>query len=289
MLDYKYISYIMAHIISYIKILRPANAVLAVTGVSIGVWLSGANARAADLVLLIITAACALGFGNVINDIKDAEADRTNHPARPIPKGEISKAGASVFAAMLAIISLITSYAVSPYHLAGTAIPLVLLTIYTLFLKGTPLLGNILVSALVAYTLIFGGIGSAGLNSIVMPALLAFLINLCREIVKDIQDKKGDDTAGLRTTASLSPNQLTIALLVPATLYVFLMFLPYTLGHFHGIYLVLCAAAVLPLHILWLYWFFKKDSSKTAGRISAVMKVEMLCGLAALALDKYFF
>ena len=107
--------------------------------------------------------------------------------------------------------------------------------------------------------------------------------------VKDIQDKKGDDTAGLRTTASLSPNQLTIALLVPATLYVFLMFLPYTLGHFHGIYLVLCAAAVLPLHILWLYWFFKKDSSKTAGRISAVMKVEMLCGLAALALDKYFF
>jgi len=278
----------MAHIISYIKILRPANAVLAVMGVSIGVWLSGADARGADLVLLVITAVCALGFGNVINDIQDAEADKTNHPGRPLPRGDISKTGASVFAVLLATTSLITGYAVSLNHLAGTIIPLALLTLYTLFLKGTPLLGNILVSALVAYTLIFGGIGSAGMRIIIIPAVLAFLLNLCREIVKDIQDKMGDDTAGLRTTASLSRNQLTFALLVPAILYVALMFTPFSLGHFHLTYLIVCAGVILPLHGVWLYLFFNRDVPKVAKKISSVIKIEMLCGLAALALDKYF-
>ena len=162
----------MAKLASFIKIVRPINAVMASIGVVLGFWLTGVNSPVTDLMLLIITAICALGYGNVINDIKDAEGDTINHPERPIPRGEISKTQAVIFATLLALISLFTSNIVSFQHCIATLTPLLLLTLYTLFLKGTPLLGNSVISLLVAYTLVFGGLGSPRVSVIIIPAFL---------------------------------------------------------------------------------------------------------------------
>ncbi len=279
----------MSIVIAYLKIIRPVNAVLAATGVSLGFWLTGNNAPVTGLVLLVIATICALGFGNVINDIKDAEGDRINHPGRPLPNGEISPLAALIFASLLATVSLITSINVSLYHCFATLVPLVLLILYTLFFKGVPLLGNIIISLLVAYTIVFGGLSSPDVTIILAPAFLAFLLNLSREIVKDMEDKEGDLKAGVHTTATLSDRSLKTVLFIPGLLYMPLIYIPYFLGHFHWIYLVICIAVLLPLHIFWFLLLVKKNNKKRLGQISTAIKIEMLGGLAALAIDKIFF
>ena len=279
----------MPKVTSLIKITRPINAAMASIGVVLGFWFSGANFPLINLILLIITAICALGYGNIINDIKDAEGDKINHPERPIPKGEISKTQALTFAILLAVISLVTSNTVSILHGVATLIPLLILTLYTLFLKGVPLLGNIVISMLVAYTLVFGGIGSPMVSVVVVPALLAFLLNLCREIVKDMQDKAGDLKVGVHTTAVLPDNILKAVLAIPVLLFIPLIFLPYILGHFRLIYMSICAIVLLPLHISWFYYLLGKDHTIKLGGISTAIKIEMVGGLAALALDKFIY
>jgi geranylgeranylglycerol-phosphate geranylgeranyltransferase len=272
--------------ISYIRIIRPVNAFLASVGVILGFWLSGIQAPYLHLLLLVVATICALGFGNVINDIRDAESDKINHPQRPIPKGDISPVQALIFIVILAVISLIAGKLVSLYHFFGVCAPLILLLLYTLLLKGVPLIGNIVISILVSYSLIFGGLNSPGLHTLYLPAVLAFLLNLAREIVKDLQDREGDLKSGVSTTASLSEKTVTILLLIPGIIYIPLMYLPFYLNHFHYTYLVICTVVLLPIHLFWLFFLVIKNKMQNQSLISTLIKIEMLGGLAALAVDK---
>lgn len=271
---------------SYIKIIRPLNAFLASIGVILGFWLSGLTAPYTRLLLLVSATICALGFGNVINDIKDAESDRINHPQRPIPRGEIPRTGALVFSIILVVAALIAGRIVSVHHLVGVIAPIILLTLYTLFLKGTPLIGNILISMLVAYSLLFGGLTSPEITTLFIPSLLAFLLNLAREIIKDVQDKEGDEKVEILTTASLSQGTLKILLIIISFFYLPLMYIPFYLNHFQYAYLIICVATLLPIHMYWLLFLVIKGNMQNQARISLLIKVEMLGGLLALAIDK---
>lgn len=279
----------MAKIHSFIHSIRPINALMASVGVVLGFWLTGVNSPITDLILLILTAICALGYGNVINDIKDVEGDRVNHPERLIPKGEISKIQAIIFAILLALISLFTSAIVSFQHCAATLTPLLLLTLYTFIFKGTPLLGNIIISLLVAYTLVFGGLGSPKVDIIIVPAFLAFLLNLCREIVKDMQDRIGDLETGIYTTAVLSDRVLKSIVTILVVVFIPATFLPYIFRHFRLVYLSICATIILPLHLSWFYYLINKDHTERLGGISTAIKIEMIGGLISLALDKIIY
>lgn len=273
---------------AYFRILRPINVILTVFGVVLGSWLTYSHRPIFPLVLLLLAAIGAVGFGNVVNDIKDSESDRINHPDRPIPKGEISSSQAGYFAFGLAFFSLGCAYFVSFEHFIGTLIPLAALTIYTLFLKGTPLVGNILVSILVAYPIIFGGINSAQVHILIIPAAMAFFLNLCREIIKDMQDRKGDLTYGIKTTAIIPANILRIILLGISLVNLSIFFLPYLYNHFHLVYLFICICIIVPIHLFWLFLFLVRFSQNQLERISVLLKIEMLSGLIALAADKFF-
>jgi geranylgeranylglycerol-phosphate geranylgeranyltransferase len=264
------------------------NASMTAVAVGLGYWLSGALAegRIVPMFLLAAAAVFATAFGNAVNDITDIAADRINRPGRPLPSGALSAAESAVFAGVLAAASLAASGAVSVQHCAGAAIPLALLTLYAVWLKGTPLLGNCVVSALVGYALIFGAIGAPRMDHLLLPALCAFLINVSREIIKDIEDTAGDMRAGYRTTASLPLPLLKtlIFFLGPALLYA--AYLPFHLGHFGKVYLGLCLGLLLPLETARLLLFFKFNTPRRLSVISLLAKIELACGLAALAIDK---
>ncbi|MDD5675563.1 MAG: hypothetical protein PHC61_15440, partial [Chitinivibrionales bacterium] len=90
---------------------------------------------------------------------------------------------------------------------------------------------------------------------------------------------------GLVTAASFSQRTrngiiiLVWAAAIPA------MIAPYWLGHFHGVYLIVCLAAALPLHALWLRRFLRRASKPEYSLVSLLIKCEMSAGLIALALD----
>src|SRR5690606_14297971 len=90
-----------------------------------------------------------------------------------------------------------------------------LLYLYASYLKGVFLVGNLLVSGLVAMSLLIVPLfdllpaitvenqaGQSAVFKIVLYyALFAFSINFIREIVKDLQDINGDKKGGMNTLA----------------------------------------------------------------------------------------
>jgi geranylgeranylglycerol-phosphate geranylgeranyltransferase len=272
----------------YFRILRIANLLMLGLSVALGFWLSHSPASLLGLGLMIAAAACCAGFGNVVNDIADIETDRISHPNRPLSRNEITVKQASVFAGVLALSAISFSFMVSTIHGIGVLVPLVMLGLYAAFLKGTPVWGNVLVSLLVAYGIIFGGFMAPGLYRLYIPATLAFLLNVPREIIKDVQDMPGDTAAGIKTTASLPEKIIRPLVTICGILYALLVFLPYALHQFGALYGVICLVAVVPLHVYWNILVYKSNWRASSGLVSSLIKYEMLFGLLALALDQLF-
>jgi len=255
-------------------------------GVALGFWLSHAAGPWQKLILLIAAAIAAGGFGNVVNDISDIATDKISHPSRPLAKGDISKRSSTVFSVLCAAAALICGFLASWQHGIGASVPLVMLLLYALILKGTPLAGNVLVSALVAYTIVFGGLLGPDVQRLYVPAILAFLLNMPREIIKDVQDQPGDRVAGYITSASLSRPALKAIIAVCGLLYAMLVIVPYVSRGFGIAYALVCLIVVAPLHLYWSWLFYRSDFRKSAGKISALIKWEMAAGLGAMAVDE---
>jgi geranylgeranylglycerol-phosphate geranylgeranyltransferase len=276
----------MKQFVLLLTVTRPANVLMAAAATGLGYWLGRHAGSPERLAFLVCAAALATGFGNVANDIRDVETDRVSHPARPLPSGLLDLRVAVVYAVVLAALALVCSYAVSPLHALATTVPLALLLTYAVVLKGVPLAGNVLVASLVAYPLLFGALGSAVFARLWVPAGLAFLLNLTREVVKDMQDAEGDRTAGLRTSAVLPENVLNGLLVAASVVYLCSLFLPTLLGYFGTAYAVVCVVAVLPLHLWRIIVYSGKARPRPFALVSLLLKLEMLAGLAALALDE---
>jgi len=257
--------------------------------VFLGIWLTQSNFITLNTLFLMTAAMCAAAYGNVINDILDIKSDRVSHPNRPLVNGTMSVRAAVIFAVLLVTGSLLSAYHASLFHLKAALIPVILLTLYSIYFKRTPIIGNIIVAALVAYALLFGSLPHPQTKILILPAVLAFLLNFCREIVKDIEDIGGDKAAGFTTTANLPLNTLKTVLLVTAVVYSSILFIPsLVLRDFGMIYTVICLFAVLTLHIIWVNIVLKTDwnSGANLNKISKILKFEMLAGLLALAVDR---
>lgn len=154
--------------------------------------------------LLATTLVAAAGYA--INDFYDIAGDRINKPRKRLLGKEVhlNHAKSLTFFTILtgAALSLAVAWDIGALHLwvlYPTA--LFLLWAYSRYLKGTPILGNLLIAALCA--LVIGivwfaerrGLGQlppAIVNSLIFYLGFAFLANLFREIVKDCEDVRGD-------------------------------------------------------------------------------------------------
>lgn len=270
---------------AYIKIIRLPNATMAATAVFLGAWISATPLSLNQVLLLAISAICSTGFGNVLNDITDRATDRISHPQRPLVSGTMTLPEAWGYALSLAVIALVGAFFVGPRFGVATIFPLLLLAIYARYLKGTPFTGNTVISLLVAYALLFGSLGAPGFNRLLIPAVLAFLLNFSREIIKDIEDASGDHAAGIITTASLAHPLLRQIILLSSTLYGILLFLPFLTGLTGKVYVGLVVVTVLPLHLYRLKMLHAKEWEQRVALISRLLKIEMLAGLMALSID----
>jgi geranylgeranylglycerol-phosphate geranylgeranyltransferase len=278
----------MNSLLPYLKIGRLNNALMTGIAVGLGFWLGRSTLPLPALFLLIIAGTAATAFGNVINDIHDIATDRISHKNRPLPGNEISLFGARFYAVYLMLLATGSSAFISPAYITATLLPLLLLICYTRFLKGTPLAGNIVVSLLVGYAVLYGALAAPGFNRLVIPAVLAFLLNLVREIIKDVQDAPGDSAAGLVTTASLPSQVIRSIIFSAAAAYLLLLFVPVLLHQFGKVYALVCLIAVLPLQSVWLFFFVKNNWREKLPLLSLLIKLEMAAGLIALAADQIF-
>lgn len=177
----------------YIKLMRPLNGIMSVIAVWIGALIAGAPFVPDNSIILGMAAVFLIsGGGMAINDFFDVEIDKLNRPNRPLASGKISKRAALSYSGILFIIGNAAAYMIGFDAFITAVIVSCLLIAYAAYLKKTILIGNLIISGLVALTFVFGGIIIGDYVPVLPLALLAFLSNTAREIYKTIDDALGD-------------------------------------------------------------------------------------------------
>jgi 4-hydroxybenzoate polyprenyltransferase len=301
-------------LISLLKLVRYQNLLLIIATqylIKYGVFKSfGIEITLSDFgfFLLCFSTVCIAAAGNIINDVYDMETDRINNSKKQIVGTKISVKAAQTGYMILSIIGVGIGFYLSnligkPGFSAIFIIISALLYLYATYLKQLLVLGNLIISSLVAMVIIIVGLfdlfpaitstnqlTQSIIFSILLDyALFAFLLNWLREMVKDQIDITGDYNTGRNSLpiaigANRANKVIFLVGIIPLTLVIFYIY-DYL---FENLYLVLYALlfVVAPL----LYFLINLISAKTKAQysnLSALLKIIMVFGLLSIGLYQF--
>jgi 4-hydroxybenzoate polyprenyltransferase len=168
--------------------------------------------------LLVLSTVLIAAAGYIINDILDQETDYDNRPGNVIVGKSISEKAAYNLYFVLNVLGVAIGFYLSnliqrPSFTGAFIIISATLYMYATSLKQLLLVGNIIVALLLSFSVLIIGLfdllpATDAANKQVMGdifsilihyAVFAFMINLIREIVKDMQDIEGDYNQGMST------------------------------------------------------------------------------------------
>lgn len=259
----------------------------------------------ADFMVLSLTTIALTAGGYILNDILNLDADYINHPDRPLPTGKINLRNARWLYIILSIAGFISALFLGFSHgylhlLFLYPLSISLLVAYSVSLQRKILWGNLLISAFCAGVplliwlaefpslQLLRGQASHGYQVLAgwtfWYAGLAFLSNLFREIVKDMQDVNGDQRCGMRTlpvAKGLAASRL-VAWLVDVLLLV-LIVVPYVSSSSKSplFTTLLFVLGFLPFLLAGLF-LIQYQKPHRLRLVSHLIKVGMAGGLLAL-------
>lgn len=230
----------------------------------------------------------------VSNDIIDLEIDKINNPNRPLPRGVLSIIEAKFIMILYVFIGLISSIQLTLYNFFIALGFWILGIIYNMSLKRRGFIGNTVVSASVAIPFIYGSIGVLGHPTYLslIFAILAFLSNTGREIIKGIIDLKGDKKYDVKTVAVVyGPYKASVIAAIFILASILLSPLPLLLQQVNYI---VYSSLVAITDILFIYSIIESIKITKAGEYRKLHKVKTLIfigmgfGLLAFLLGALF-
>ncbi len=269
------------------ELIRPVNALMGGIGVVVGALSSGFFTAPNSLALLLgyLVVFCVSATGMIINDITDIEVDRINCPERVLPSGRLTIKDAKIlfvlFLAASLILAILTLNAIVVF-IAGVGSFLTIA--YSIKLKRWGFVGNLTVALLTGSAILLGGALQNRLDVAIWPALVAFLINVSREITKGIDDYKGDAQTGVKTLAvRFGPKGAAIVAVDFLVATFAVAFIPYAFHHFSIIYLI-CLIGIDVLLVVVMIRLLVDPSPRNAHSLKTWLKIIMLLGLGAFLL-----
>lgn len=266
-----------------------------------------------QFVLLVLSTICISAGGYIINNIIDQDSDSINKSKDVVVGVSISEniAYNLYIAFTLTGVSIgfyLSNVILRPNFLLVFILPAALLYIYATSLKQIFIIGNIVVALLLSLSIIIIGLfvifpATDGENvnqmriifSVLIDyAIIAFIINFLREIVKDLEDINGDYQLGLKTLPIVFGESKTTKLTFGLSFIPILFILYYIYNYlfqlqFTTVYIL--GAIVGPL----LYFSIKIWSAKTKKEyhhLSQVLKLIIFLGslsILVIALNKKFY
>jgi 4-hydroxybenzoate polyprenyltransferase len=171
-----------------------------------------------NYILLVISTVCIAAGGYVINNIMDQDTDEIAKPQNRVVGVSVSEATAYNWYIGLTIVGVGIGFYLSnviykPTFASMFILVATLLYVYATNLKQIPVLGNIIVALLLSISIIiialfdvFPATDASNrtrmgeiFSILIDYAIFAFIINLIREIVKDMEDVDGDYQTGINT------------------------------------------------------------------------------------------
>lgn len=267
---------------AYVELLRPLNCVMTALAVLIAGFMAIGLRVQGYIVIEPFAMLCAFlfaGAGNALNDYYDAETDKVNHPERPIPSGRIKRSSARSASIVLFSLSNALAFFVSWYTcdvlpFLIVAVATVLMVSYEMWSKARGFVGNVVISLLIAIGFAFGGAVVHRVDMVLIPAVLAALSNVGREVLKDIEDIKGDKdrrtlpmTMGVRRASWVSAGFFIAAVALSPLPYIIRMW------SIHYLAMVLVADAI--------FIYVAVTSFNNPSNAQKASKLAMLVALAA--------
>ncbi len=234
------------------------------------------------LVLAISTMFIAAG-GYSINDYYDIKIDLINKPDRVVVGKVLSRrtvlALHTFFSLTGVLLGSLVWWPIGAVNFASAF----LLWWYSNALKRLPFIGNFAVAVLSGLAVIVVNVlYTPFLVTVLIYALFAFFMTIIREIIKDMEDLKGDNTFGCRTLPivwGIRPTKIFIYFLI--TLFAVVVVVihtsitPLPVTFFAGL-------LVLPMGVL-LAWLVRADTRRDFYRLSVFCKLIMLAGIFSMA------
>ncbi len=238
-----------------------------------------------DPPLFILSASTVLiaAGGYIINDYYDIKIDLINKPQRVVIGKAITRRYAILFHTVLSIIGvvlgLVLSWKIAAVNLASAT----LLWWYSNYLKRQPFIGNFVVALLTGVAIwLVDSLYKTGHMLIITYAGFAFFMTLIREIIKDMEDLKGDQTFGCQTLPIVWGMRRTkhVIYIIATIFLAMVVVLDY---HFRN----------LPIHYFLLFLFvpmlwlilrlIAADTKKDFTWLSRFCKIILLLGIFSMA------
>ncbi|MCT4581538.1 MAG: UbiA family prenyltransferase [Flavobacteriales bacterium] len=252
-----------------------------------------------EFLILLVIVGLISAAGYLVNDIIDVDVDKVNRPNKSLAYSK--KTSWIIYTAMnvsAICLSILVVESVVTFVFLMAAI--VFLYWYSILFQKQPLIGNIVVASLTAIIpflyIEFDAIVEKPYYFIEVPyflSVIGFFITLFREVVKDIEDLKGDRECGYKTLPVLIGENTTRNLLIVLMCSFILLptllvwsILPFSIDYFSflfGLILTLFSNEfilfiVFLIYILSLYFVFKKQYSKA----SLFLKLTLFSGVLIL-------
>jgi 4-hydroxybenzoate polyprenyltransferase len=288
---------------AFLRLIRIGNLLMMLATQVLAYYFLTHHLLAEDLlkpkfILLLTATFLAAASGYIINDYLDIQIDHRNKPGQVIVGHLISRR----WAMFLHLSFNILAFAIGLYIHYSIAIAIiscaVVLWFYSVIFKKSYLTGNVIIALLSAFVLLILRIYDPSVSGYLVWAYawFAFAATLLREVVKDIEDIKGDAAFGAKTLPIVSGvrqtrfflKQWTGVIIISVFLHLFLghSFMQYKHPHNAVLYIFYMLLFVaLPLGIM-IYLIHIADKKSDFGRLSAICKIIMLLGLLSMALIK---
>jgi len=235
--------------------------------------------------LLVLSSLLIAAAGYIINDYYDVKIDLINKPNRVIVGRILKRRVAMVAHTILNFTGIAIGFLLSWQIGVINFVTAVVLWLYSNQLKRIALLGNITVSLLTALSIyVINVLYQSDNVLVILYALFAFMFTLVREIIKDMEDVKGDTTFGCKTLPVVYGLRNTkILVYVISLLCVGLLI---TISYFFiSLEMTLLSVGLfVPLLILF-FLLYKADTTKQFNIISNYCKVVMLLGILSMAIN----
>jgi 4-hydroxybenzoate polyprenyltransferase len=152
------------------------------------------------LFLLSLSTALIAAGGYVINDYYDVKIDYVNNPERVVVGKTIHRRFAILFHIALSALGIFVGLFISWKLALVNFLSVAVLWFYSNLLKRLPFIGNFTVALLTGASIaVIILLYHTNVVLILIYALFSFFMTLVREIIKDMEDLKGDNTYGCKT------------------------------------------------------------------------------------------